>query len=66
MAFKKANKLLAEEIVENIWHDICDRNGLDMDSLDEDIQEEIKEEWVRLVFMSLEKERKKIGAKNGN
>ncbi len=44
-------KELAEQIVYRLILDITDRRGLSNEwgNIDEDIQEEIKEEWVRLI-----------------
>lgn len=48
----------AEKIVEKILSDLTDRSGLDgaWDSIDSDIQEEIKETWVSIVDEHLEEQ----------
>ena len=38
-----------KKIVTEIWDDMCDRRGFDLGCLDEDIQEEIKETWGKII-----------------
>lgn len=42
----------AKQIVETLLHDLTGRKGLRhvWDEIDEEIQDEIKEEWVKLVL----------------
>ena len=49
---------LKEKIVDEIIKDISDRKGIgdEWDYIDEDIQDEIKEEWQQIVNKELEKE----------
>jgi len=44
----------AKRIVDGIIEDLSDRRGLrqEWDQIDEEIQEEIKEEWLRIVMSS--------------
>lgn len=51
------NSEIAEEIRKEIWRDICSRSGGDhfLESCDTDIQEEIRDEWERLVLDILNK-----------
>lgn len=44
----------AKRIIENIIEDISDRKGLgnEWEQIDEEIQEEIKEEWLKIVMSS--------------
>lgn len=37
------------EIANQIWSDINDRSGFDMDSLDEEITEEIMTAWIDII-----------------
>ncbi len=44
-----------KNIVNDIIEDICDRKGLgnEWENIDEDIQEEIKEKWFKIVDKNL-------------
>lgn len=41
--------VVSKKIVERIIEDLNDRSGIGIDSLDDDIQEEIKESWIKIV-----------------
>lgn len=43
--------ILAKQIVNDIVEDLSDRRGLrqEWDAIDEDVQEEIKEEWIAMI-----------------
>jgi len=45
----------ARKAVDDILKDICDRSGLQnaWEEIDEDIQEEIKEEWVDVILEAM-------------
>ena len=46
--------LIANEIIEGIWDDMDDRAGINLDSIDDDIQQEITEAWRRIVIKAME------------
>ena len=45
--------VVAKRIVEKIIEDLNDRSGVGIDSLDDDIQEEIKDSWIKIVEKEL-------------
>ena len=50
-----SNEEKARKAVDDIVSDLTDRSGLDggWDSIDDDIQEEIKAEWVKIILRQL-------------
>lgn len=38
-----------ETAADLIWSDLCGRSGFDLDTLDEEIQKEMKESWARTI-----------------
>jgi hypothetical protein len=38
-----------DAIINGIWHDLCDRSGYDLGCLDEDMQEEIRAAWRKII-----------------
>lgn len=54
------NKETAELIVDKIINDLNDRRGCGIDSLDEDIQEEIRGSWIKFVMTTKAVEKQEI------
>lgn len=57
-------KQLATEIVNKIINDLNGRSGFDLNSLDNDIQEEIKTTWTNIVMNTKIKTKTKINIRN--
>ena len=38
-----------DQIVDGIWNDINGRSGMDLDILDEETQDDIRDSWTRIV-----------------
>ncbi len=47
-------KKKAKKIVDAIINDLNDRSGLGIDNLELDIQQEIREEWTKIVLKAIE------------
>lgn len=51
------NEKIAEQIVKDIWDDVCGRNGFDLGRLDKDVQKEIKADWKEIIVSRLNEKR---------